>query len=172
MELLIPGLILVALMVYASTKIKKNAARAFEPEHIETDEFSITKPDGFLNPLNDESGLAFIAYSKEFGKDNADNIRQASAELRVFEDANFEDICGRTKEAVTRIVSEDVAKIGEAKSCAIEAELDENGIGMITFYKITAKNGKVFQLNVSVLPEYKNDYAGRIEEMLESFTAK
>ena len=32
MELLIPGLILVALMVYASTKIKKAAAAAFEPE--------------------------------------------------------------------------------------------------------------------------------------------
>ena len=172
MELLIPGLILVALMVYASTRIKKNAARAFEPEHIETDEFSITKPDGFLNPLNDESGLAFIAYSKEFGKDNADNIRQASAELRVFEDANFEDICEGAKESVTRVVTESVAKIGEATSRVIEAEQDENGIGLIIFYKITERSGKIFQLKISVLPEYKNDYAVRMEEMLESFTAK
>ena len=91
MELLIPGLILVALMVYASTKIKKNAAKAYEAESIETAEFSITKPHGFLHPLNGETEYAFEAYSKEFGQDHAEQFRQASAELLVFVDANFEE---------------------------------------------------------------------------------
>jgi hypothetical protein len=35
MEILIPGLILVALMVYVSTRIKRAAARAFEPENVD-----------------------------------------------------------------------------------------------------------------------------------------
>ena len=67
MELLIPGLILVALMVWASTRIKKNAAAAFDAEVIETESFSIRKPEGFLHVLNDDSGLAFRSYSKDFG---------------------------------------------------------------------------------------------------------
>lgn len=159
-------------MVYASTKIKKNAAMAFEPENIETDEFSITKPEGFLHPLNDETELSFIAYSKEFGNDNAANIRQASAELQIFENADFDDICARTKMAVTRIVSEDVAKISDAKTCIFEAEQDENGTELFTIYKITAKNGKAYQLKISVLREYKDDYADRVGEMIQSFSLK
>jgi len=67
LAILIPGLILVALMVYASTRIKRVAAEAFEAETIETDEFAVEKPDGFLNILNRDPALALDAYSREFG---------------------------------------------------------------------------------------------------------
>lgn len=69
MELLIPGLILVALMVYASTRIKRSAAAAFDEEAIETDEYVIQKPEGFLHNLNAGSEYLFEAYSKEFSKE-------------------------------------------------------------------------------------------------------
>mgnify|MGYP007097599700 CR=1 FL=1 len=49
MELLIPGLILVALMVWASTKIKRSAAQAYAAESIETEYFAIEKPDGLID---------------------------------------------------------------------------------------------------------------------------
>ena len=65
--LIILGLILVALMVWASTKIKKTAADAFEPEFIETDAYSLQKPEGFLHVIGDETH-EFMAYSKDFGK--------------------------------------------------------------------------------------------------------
>src|SRR5258707_9193856 len=84
MELLIPGLILVALMVYASTRIKKTAAAAFEPETIETDTFIIQKPDGFLNVINGDPQYSFEAYSKEFGGPGAENFRQGTAHLSVY----------------------------------------------------------------------------------------
>lgn len=69
MELLIPGLILVALMVYASTRIKRSAAAAYDAEAIETDEFVIQKPEGFLHNLNASREYIFEAYSKEFSKE-------------------------------------------------------------------------------------------------------
>jgi hypothetical protein len=51
MEILIAGVILVAFMAYASTRIKRSAAKAFEAETVETDQFVIQKPDGFLNVI-------------------------------------------------------------------------------------------------------------------------
>ena len=84
MEILIVGVILVALMAYVSTKIKKSAAQAFEREEIETENFSIIKPAGFINPLNDEnSAFAFEARSKDLGKEAARNLWRARATLRV-----------------------------------------------------------------------------------------
>src|SRR6478735_1312021 len=79
MELLIPGLILVALMVWASTKIKRSAAKAFDAEHVEGDGFAIDKPAGFLNRHYDSSEYLFDAYSKEYGPGKADNVRAATA---------------------------------------------------------------------------------------------
>ena len=70
MELLIPGLLLVALMVYASTRIKRTAAEAFEPETIETDVFVLEKPEEFLNVINHDLALELQAYSREFGVEN------------------------------------------------------------------------------------------------------
>src|SRR5262245_3557700 len=83
MELLIPGLLLVGLMVYLSTRIKRTAAAAYASETIETDEFRIVKAEGFIMPVDENSRFEFAAYSREFGKDEADRHRQASLELTV-----------------------------------------------------------------------------------------
>jgi len=84
MELLIPGLILVALMAYVSTRIKKSAARAFEAEQVTGDGFSLEKPDGFLVRTGGKAGLLFDAYSKDFGTTGgAENIRAAKAIVTV-----------------------------------------------------------------------------------------
>src|SRR5688572_25283370 len=96
MELLIPGLILVALMVWASTRIKKNAAAAFDAESVETDRFVIRKPDGFLHVLNDDSGLAFRSYSKEFGKVGDRDVRRATIEIECHAGTDIESV----KEAI------------------------------------------------------------------------
>lgn len=82
MEILIPGLLLVALMVYASTRIKRTAAEAFESESIAGDDFIIEKPSGMLTVINGRPDLLFESYSKEYGKGDAGEIRQVRAELR------------------------------------------------------------------------------------------
>jgi hypothetical protein len=84
MELLIPGLILVGLMVYASTRIKRNAAQAFEQETIETAEYTLTKPAGMLQVINGDPGLAFEAYSKEIGTVGRKDFRMVTATILIF----------------------------------------------------------------------------------------
>lgn len=172
MELLIPGLILVALMVYASTKIKKNAARAYEAETIETPEFSIVKPEGFICPVDHDDKLVFVANSKEYGRDQADDMRQASAEIRAFVDANIDDICERAKINSVWVVSEDIGILNGAKSCRVETERIDGEITLNAIHKIVAGNGKIYDLTITVLPEYKEDYSRKIDEMLDSFALK
>ena len=109
MELLIPGLILVALMVYASTKIKRTAAAAFEPETIETDEFSIEKPDGFLNVLNRDPALELDMYSKEFGHEITSDKRQARVELRHYRVCKMSEAIAMIKERST--IKSDIAEV-------------------------------------------------------------
>ena len=73
MELLIPGLALVALMVWASTRIKRTAADAFAPEVIDTPEFSIKKPEGWLSIA--VPTLPFEAYTKDYAPSPNEEIR-------------------------------------------------------------------------------------------------
>ena len=100
MELAIPGLIIVALMVYASTKIKRMSAEAFAAEVVEGDKFVIEKPQGFLHVLNGDPQLAFEAYSKEFGKEHAEKIRQARFELRIDQPSDRD--AAETEKALTK----------------------------------------------------------------------
>src|SRR5881392_682596 len=91
MEILIVGLIIVALMVYASTRIKRTAAAAFDAETIETDELTIRKPDGFLHNLNGDPKFAFEAYSKDLGV-AATDVRAGRLTLAVRPDASVGDL--------------------------------------------------------------------------------
>ncbi len=102
MELLIPGLILVALMAYASTRIKRSAARAFESETIETDEFVIQKPEGFLNVLNGDPKFAFESYSKPYGQEPAQEFRQCTAKLRIIENSGLAKVTADIKNSGDR----------------------------------------------------------------------
>lgn len=172
MEILIPGLILVALMVYASTRIKKNAALAYERETVETADFSIIKPDGFICPVDHDEKLIFVAYSKEYGRDDTDVIRQASAELRRLDDANFDEVRERVKIDSVSVVSEDIGILNGAKSCLIKTERIENGINLDAMHKIIAVDGRIYWLTVTAIPEYKEDYSSKINELLDSFTLK
>ena len=81
MEIWIIGGAIVGLMIYASTRIKRNAALAFAEEPIDTDEFSLVKPEGFLNPVENDEYLAFYAYSKEYGEE--DKAEKLLASFRV-----------------------------------------------------------------------------------------
>jgi hypothetical protein len=172
MELLIPGLILVGLMVYVSTRIKRSAAAAFEPEEIETDEFSITKPEGFLHPLNNDNGVSFEAYTKEFGEDDAKKFRHAWAELEIHEASDPDVIIEEIKRSAEKVLTEETIKVGDRKAYLIDAERLENGVAVTTLYKITADGSRVYEMRISVLDEQKDAYLRKIEEMRDSFRLK
>jgi|SRR5687768_5270942 len=166
MEILIPGLILVALMVYASTKIKKRAAEAFEPETIETDAYSLRKPEGFLHVI-DSPGHDFEAYSKESGDDNY-QPKRATIEVDAIRDFDL----ANAREEV-RMRSVECAVMDETDSgCRIEADEAANEIGLKVFYKLVDAGDVIYRLRFAVLSKHADDYTRRIDETLDSFTVK
>lgn len=158
-------------MVYASTKIKRTAAAAFEPETIETDEFSIEKPDGFLNVLNRDPALELDMYSKEFGNENASDKRQARVELRHYRVCKMSEAIAMIKERST--IKSDIAEmINERKYRLIEAERIENGIGFREIYKLTDDGPDVFELRSVVLEDASDEIANKAEAIVLSFSVK
>lgn len=158
-------------MVYASTKIKKTAAAAFEAETIETDEFLLEKPEGFLNVLNLDPALVLDAYSREFGVEPAADIRQARIQIRQYR------VC-KMSEAVALIaerskVKSDISElVGERKYRLIEAERIEKGICFREIYKLSEKDEDVFELKVIALEDTNEDLLRKIDQIVLSFVVK
>jgi hypothetical protein len=169
MELLIPGLALVALMVWASTRLKRYTAAAFEAETIETDYFMLRKPDGLLHVLNDDSGAAFRAYSKEFGTGPSAEIRQATAEVHIHENASVDEIRDRIAESVATITSEQPYTDAGEKATVIEAERGET---FADHYKLVQRGSRVFELKISVLRDDAENFSQKVSEMLDGFLIK
>jgi hypothetical protein len=166
MEILIAGVILVAFMAYASTRIKRSAAKAFEAETVETHQFVIQKPDGFLNVINGDPQFAFEAYSKEFGTGDASAIRLGTATIKI-SDAGIDPVVSGTE-----IASDIKEVIGEKHYRLIEGKRVNNGTELRVLYKIAENKGKVFVLEITALPEAPDEFSRKIEHMLDSFEIK
>ena len=176
MEIFIVGAVVVALMVFVSTKIKRSAALAFEPEFVEKEDFTISKPEGFMSPLDGNSEHAFEAYSREFGEKNTRNVWQAHAVLTVGSDLNFADECEGAKKSADKILSEKILENDSesGKIFLLESERTEDEIRMINFRKIVESPArrKIYDLQISVLPAFRSVYIERIDEMINSFRIK
>ena len=170
MELLIPGLILVALMAYASTRIKRSAAKAFEAETVETEQFVIQKPDGFLNVINGDPQFAFEAYSKEFGTGAAKEFRMGTSTISIADAGT--DPTKTIKSAGTEVVSNINEVVGEKHYRVIEGKRINKGTELRVLYKIAESGGKVFVLEITTLPEAPDEFSHKIESMLDSFEIK
>ena len=177
MEILIVGVILVALMVYVSTKIKRSAAQAFEREMIETDDFSLVKPEGFISPVNEDSAHLFEAYSKDFGEDDEVlNVRQANVELSARENADFQTACDAARRSFDNVRSEKMLtdELGNQTACLLEGDENRDEASFRVFRKIAASGSqpKIYDLKISILPAYLEQYAERAREMTDSFSLK
>ena len=176
MEILIVGGIIVALMVYASTKIKKSAAQAFEIEAIETEDFTVTKPEGFINPINDNSPLAFEAYTKGLGENEARHFRQAWATLRVISNSDFQTVCKNAKNSSGAILLKKFVEDSPEgqKIFYLETEKTEEEVKILCFTKIveSSRQRKIYEFQVSVLEDFRADFADKASEMVESFAVK
>lgn len=171
MEILIVGLILVGLMVYASTRIKRTAAEAFEPETVESDDFTIEKPDGFLYVLNGDPSLSFEAYSREMGEGDAGRFRAARAELRTYEKRTL-NYASTAIKGSTKIDSELSEVINGQKYRVMEGTSEEKGVGFREIYKLAEKLGRVFEFKLLIVEDTDADVSRKAEAMLGSFTVK
>ena len=166
MEILILGLILVAVMVYASTKIKKRAAEAFEPESIETPAYSLQKPEGFLHVI-DSPDHDFEAYSREFNEGDF-RVRRAKIEVEVFPDSNPQSIAESIAQNARRseVISESDSIL------TVEADEEANETRRFVVYKLVSGRNAVYQLRFAVINEHREEYREKINETLESFILK
>lgn len=172
MELLIPGLILVALMVYASTRIKRTTAAAFEAETVETEEFVIRKPDGFLHVLNGDPQYAFEAYSKEYGGPGAEDVRRATATLTIVEGSTVKEQAKRRLDTGNQVIDDLSEVIGEIKYRLIETRSTVKEVDFRNLFKMAERGGKVYVFTVTAIVETTDEAMRDIEGMLDSFELK
>lgn len=172
MEFVIPGLILVALMVWASTRIKKNAAAAFDAETVETEEFVIEKPEGFLHVLNDDSGLAFRAYSKEFGTVGKKDVRKADIEIEIHREAALEAIREGVISASDSIENEQPYLDGGERSTIIAAKRIIDGGEFDVLTKLITRGSDVYEATARSLTEHSEEYLPKLEQAIERLRVK
>jgi hypothetical protein len=165
-------IIFITILLSISSRVRKAASRAFEREEVETNEFFLVKPEGLINPISDKSKFAFEAFSKDFGKGDAEDLKQAQVFVSVFPGANFAAVWDDTKKAAGEILSEELAET--EKICLIKSEETLENATAYNFYKIIGSDArqKIYVLKISVLQEALEDYRDRIDETLESFRSK
>jgi len=167
MELLIPGLILVALMVYASTRIKRTAAAAFEAETVETDDFIIQKPGGFLNNLNGDPKYIFEAYSKDFSTEFP-SMRIGTATITKVDRSGLDEAAaeilsqGTVVDDFNEVIDERHYRIITVQHKAEEAEIESS-------FKL-GQRGSILKLEVRSLLEGADEQW--VETFVDSFRVK
>jgi hypothetical protein len=178
MEILIVGGIVVLIMVFISTQIKKSAAQAFDREIVETENFTIVKPEGFMNPLRESSEYEFEAYSKEFGEKTERNVWRAQVYLSLSTASDFAAACESAKQKTDEILSEETLEDSayDEKIYLIESEKfdEEEEIDFYEFRKIveSRRRQKVYELRIAVLKAFRSEFSERINELLNSFHIK
>ena len=148
MEILIIGILVVALMIYVSTRIKQSAREAYEQEVFENEQFILVKPEGFIIPFNEKSPHLFETYSKDFGDEEARKLNQCWATIDL--------------------------KNGFKRNSSTKGKKTENGVLIHTFTKTVGNKSanKTYELEVSVLDKYKETFDDKITKILNSFAIK
>ena len=170
MEIWIIGGAIVGLMIYASTRIKRNAAAAFAEETIDTDEFSLVKPEGFLNPVVREEFLAFYAYSKDYGEEGkAEKSRQGLIKLKILAGRSLADIAKDITGKFDQTLREEKAG---ADTILLTGSRSEKDVEKLYYHKLVARDERVFDLEMSILGDYRESYEAKAEKLLASFRVK
>ena len=169
MELLIPGLIIVAVMVWASTRIKRNAAAAFDAEVVETDTLIISKPAGWLSIAEPKNAL-FEAYTREFAPSPHEEMRLGTAAV-VAERASADEIVAGLRTNAT-IKDEAREIVSEVRYRVLETAQTEGEVEILEFLKIAERDDQSYVLRVRTPDPATAELRRGIETMLDSFILK
>lgn len=173
MEIIIVGVLFVALMVYVSTRVKRAAAEAYEPETVEKSGFRIEKPAGFMYPINAETEFPFEAYSRQFGDRGMRNIWRARVRLHTSDGLNIRKIVNGLEEAGEKILSEKVLDDlpdGQIGSIVRTEKVDDE-VKYRVLRKILADKaaGKTYELRTTILAPWAEEYNDDVCRMMKSF---
>ncbi len=170
MEIFIIGGIVVAIMVYVSTRIKRSAAAAFSPELIEKEDFTVEKPEGFLFPLREPPDFPFEAYSKFYGERSTRNIWRARARLRIHEGLVLDDLAAEAESGETFTSKELTDPTPSRREMNSRSERTEDEIGYAVYRRVIecADRGKTYEFRATMLENHEEEYSARASEMLAS----
>ena len=172
MEILIPGLILVGLMVWLSTRIKRNASAAFDAERVETDELVVDKPAGLLHVLNDKSGLLFRAYSKDFGTIGRREIRQATIEVERHAGIKLDDVIASVKAASESFRAEPIYMDRGERALNAHSVRTRDGAELEIVHKFVTRGPDVIEARGEVLAEHKEAHSDQIASAIDTLQVK
>lgn len=168
MELLIPGLLLVAFMVWASTRIKRNAADAFAAEVIDTREFTLNKPDGWLSIAVPK--LPFEAYTKDYAPAPNDDIRLGTATLEI-----SNGTLDNAEAAITGgadILEQLREKVGDVHYRVITQRRHEDETDTLELIKLADVGGRLYTFRIKTIEDTTPEFRRDIEGMVDSFQVK
>ena len=173
MEIIIIGALFVALMVYVSTKIKRAAARAYEEELVEKEEFRLVKPAGLMYPLHAKSEFPFEAYSRFYGDRGTRNIWRARTRLRTSEGMNVRKVIVDAEAAGEVIDSE--KKLDDLETTQVGSILrsskEEDGVEFKVLRKIVGdkSRNKTYELRTTILSPFEDEFTESTCELMHSF---
>ena len=163
----------IALLLFVSSKIRNAADAAYEPEKVERENFQIFKPEGYLNPVEWTESIPFEAYTRELGERKAGRLRKSLVKLTVSDGLKFDNLRKEIKANAQTFVStvfDENAPDGQ-KICLIETKKEDNEVITVFFNKIVESRPKkkTFNLEISILENYRDEFDERINRMLDSF---
>lgn len=158
-------------MAWASTRIKKNAAAAFDPETVTTPAFTIDKPEGMLHVLNGNPELEFEAYSKEFGTGVMSKMRLFRAEIKKLHPTGLAAKLAEIKKSGR--VADDRKEVIDGRTYHV-IEIEEGGTKVPSRikYKIGEADDAVYVLKIKALEEAGETVFEKLDVMLESFVVR
>ncbi len=169
MEILIIGLIIVALMAYTSTKIKRAAREAFEAETVSGDGYSIAKSDGYMLPARDDnSPVDLEIVSKEFGGGECSKRRQASLTLTVSDGSDIAAIRKEMRRQLTEITEDELLKDSQKTTLAMTGDRELDGCPVRIFMRCFAHDAKIYRFEAAATLDDIEDHEENIKTMLDS----
>lgn len=145
---------------------------AFEPEVIETDEYVINKPEGFLHVINGDPKYAFEAYSKEYGGAGAEDIRQGTVKLYIRRGERADNALSEMLGTTGKKLKGETEVVNGVKYRITETKRTEKGRDLCIQYKSADRNGKAFIFETARLAETSPEFERKLEAMLNSFELK
>ena len=170
MEILIVGVIVVALMVWASTRIKRTAAAAFEAETIETDKFTLKKSAGWLSIVDPREPYLFEGYTKELGSKPNENVRLGTASIEA-KTGTADEIVAQT--IVDAEITDDIREVvSERHYRIIELKSIDDKMDIFEWLKFAEDDGSVYTFRIIALAEATDEFRRSVEAMVDSFELK
>lgn len=134
--------IFIGILMLIKSQVKKAANAAFEEELVETEEFSLLKPEGYLTPIDKQ----FEAYSRDWSEGG--HFRKSWAKLNILDGVK------KNSKKQTEYNSKDVDIIELKRIIGDD------------------KRKQTFEFTVSVVKEFKDEYLEKANQMLDSFKLK